>query len=528
MRQRLLVLASSAALFWCSAVLAQSGSLVDRALAAMDAGKPAEAIALLEPLRRQANAEPRALAILGALYLNSGKTADAWAVLEPLTRVEKPDPAVLFNAARAAKAVGAEDRIEPLLERSFTLSPLSPATRELGFLRIRQGRSLEGFELLTAWIKIQPTDAEARIAAAQAGMRLGRLAEARQILDPLDPDSPATRILKAQTALAAGNAAEALKELQPLLKGAGGDLERDARGLAADAYLSLDSPAEAAAVLAGKTGGDPQLSLLLARAQKQSGKLGDAIATLKPFAEAWLRAGAKAGGTPAFGSALLLEYGRGLSAAGRSKEGVVALRKAVELNPRSQLGWTSLAEALEALGQTAEAKQATARSNELSQADRQRLAAMSMAGKGGADLAPIFSRLDSGETAKALEQTRALAAEHATDPRPRLLEVRILAALSRNDEALRVAQQLVEAYPTMADALYTLGSLQAARGEVDRAEVNLRRALELTPQFPPALNDLAVLLMTQKRFTEARELLEQALAINPNDELAQRNLRALP
>lgn len=528
MSLRTLVPNAAAWLLLTSLASAQGGSPIERALALIDAGKPREAIAVLEPLRRQAGADARSLAVLGALYLNTGQAAEAWAVLEPLTSLEKPDPAVLFNAARAARALDRNDRYEPLLERSFALSPVSPAARELGFLRIRQGRALEGFELLSAWIKIEPTDAEARIAAAQAAMRLGRVSDAKTMLDPLDPNTPATRILKAQTAMVAGNPTAALQELQPLLAGAGGELERDARGLAADAYLTLDSPGEAAAVLAGKTGGDPQLSLLLARAQRQSGKLGDATATLKPIAEAWLRPGVRPGGTPAFGSALLLEYGRALVASGRSKEGSAALEKAVELNPRSRLGWTSLAEALEALGQADPARRARAKADELAQADAQVLAAMSMAGKGGANLAPILTALDAGEVEKALEMSRAEAKKHATDPRPRLLEVRILTSLTRTDEALRAAQQLVDQYPTLPDALYTLGSLQAARGDVDRAETNLRRALELTPQFPPALNDLAVLMMTQKRFAEARELLEQALAVNPNDELALRNLRALP
>jgi Flp pilus assembly protein TadD len=59
------------------------------------------------------------------------------------------------------------------------------------------------------------------------------------------------------------------------------------------------------------------------------------------------------------------------------------------------------------------------------------------------------------------------------------------------------------------------------------AESLFQKALALSPDHTPALNDLAVLLMDQDRQAEARQLLERALELNPNDTLAQQNLERL-
>jgi Flp pilus assembly protein TadD len=51
--------------------------------------------------------------------------------------------------------------------------------------------------------------------------------------------------------------------------------------------------------------------------------------------------------------------------------------------------------------------------------------------------------------------------------------------------------------------------------------------LELAPRHVQAMNDLAVLLRDENRKGEAAELLRRALAIDPTQETARKNLAAL-
>ena len=63
--------------------------------------------------------------------------------------------------------------------------------------------------------------------------------------------------------------------------------------------------------------------------------------------------------------------------------------------------------------------------------------------------------------------------------------------------------------------------------QVDEAEASFRQALELMPEHTATLNDYAVLLMGLGRNDEARQMLERALEIRPDDALAAANLESL-
>jgi Flp pilus assembly protein TadD len=66
-----------------------------------------------------------------------------------------------------------------------------------------------------------------------------------------------------------------------------------------------------------------------------------------------------------------------------------------------------------------------------------------------------------------------------------------------------------------------------ALGDLEGAEQDLRRTLELAPDHTAAMNDLAVLLMSAGAHAEARRLLERVLELRPEDPLARRNLERL-
>ncbi len=65
-----------------------------------------------------------------------------------------------------------------------------------------------------------------------------------------------------------------------------------------------------------------------------------------------------------------------------------------------------------------------------------------------------------------------------------------------------------------ADVLSAIGSANLALGRLGQAEQVLRRALERDPGFVPALNNLGCVLMEQGKIPEARNVFQQAFALD--------------
>lgn len=64
------------------------------------------------------------------------------------------------------------------------------------------------------------------------------------------------------------------------------------------------------------------------------------------------------------------------------------------------------------------------------------------------------------------------------------------------------------------DVLSAVGSADLKLGRLNQAEQVLRRAIEEDPTFVPALNNLGVVLMEQRRYGEARVMFQQAFALD--------------
>lgn len=64
------------------------------------------------------------------------------------------------------------------------------------------------------------------------------------------------------------------------------------------------------------------------------------------------------------------------------------------------------------------------------------------------------------------------------------------------------------------DTLSAIGSANLALGRLGQAEQILRRALEVDPNFVPALNNLGVVLMERGKTGEARVVFQQAYALD--------------
>ena len=68
-----------------------------------------------------------------------------------------------------------------------------------------------------------------------------------------------------------------------------------------------------------------------------------------------------------------------------------------------------------------------------------------------------------------------------------------------------------------ADVLSSLGSANLKLGRLGQSEKLLRRALELDPNFVPALNNLGVVLMEQDNYGEARVMFQKAFALDSGE-----------
>jgi tetratricopeptide (TPR) repeat protein len=76
------------------------------------------------------------------------------------------------------------------------------------------------------------------------------------------------------------------------------------------------------------------------------------------------------------------------------------------------------------------------------------------------------------------------------------------------------------------DTLSALGSANLRLGRLGQSERLLRRAVELDPDFPPAWNNLGVLLMEKGDVAEASEVFRRAYATdNGNSDQIRDNLR---
>ena len=77
-----------------------------------------------------------------------------------------------------------------------------------------------------------------------------------------------------------------------------------------------------------------------------------------------------------------------------------------------------------------------------------------------------------------------------------------------------------------ADVLTAIGSADLKLGRLGQAEQVLRRAVELEPDFVPALNNLGVVLMERGKTGEAKRVFEQAFAFDSGaSDAIRENLR---
>jgi len=212
--------------------------------------------------------------------------------------------------------------------------------------------------------------------------------------------------------------------------------------------------------------GHPRARLVLGTARRISGQTEDALAVLEPLTREQPRS-----------APVHLELAIALGEAGRARDALAALRRAVQLKPDSPDAWRLLADHLDALGD-----------------------------------------------ADAADQARARYLKWATKD-SRLMDA--AAALVAND--LPVADARLRAHlkthPTDVAALRMLAEVAGRLRRYADAQELLERCLELAPSFDAARHNYAVVLNRQSKAAEALAQVERLLVKEPRNP-GYRNLQA--
>ena len=504
---------------------------VTDALALAAAGDLVGAIGAVEELCPAADAAGAACAALGALHVEAGNPERAAEVLQPLIDRGPADAGVLYNAGRAAEALGRLEDAGNHFRQSLEIQPHSPALRSLGMMLGRHGYPAEAYAFLQPWTNANPNDLDARAAAAAGAIALERAPEAEALLEGLPTDDPGVKMLRAQLLLQQADPWGAINELQAVADEPPAHIEGGIRRTLARAYLVVGEAEGALEQMEALEETGPPDAVLLASAYFQAGRMEEAIAALAPYAEALLTSPPPEAPPPVVRD-IVLEYGRYLHSFGDAARAVPFLRLATELAPEKPDAFQALGQALAANGERDAAREALEIFQELSKDADDEVASVGqrrrdIADPTGREVRRALELAAAGEVDAALEILAREARLALTDPRPAYAASSILLDAGRNEEALAAADQALATAPGRADSLYQRGAVLMSLDRLADAEDMFRRALEAQPDHPAALSDFAVLLMSTDRDEEAREQLERLLQLRPDDPLARGNLERL-
>ncbi len=504
---------------------------LERALGLARSGDLAAAIEVAEALCAEEGAPKAAFGVLGGLHVEAGSFGRALEVLAPLAESEAADPAVLYNAGRASEGLQRFPEAESYYRRSLAIQPRSPALRSLGMMIGRFGRPGVAYEFLQPWIAANPSDDEARVAAAVGAIALERAPEAEALLKDLPADDPGVKLLRARILLQRSDPWGAINELRPLESEAPAVLEDAVRRILARAYLVVGEAEGALEQMEPLKGRSPDDAVTLASAYFQASRLEEAIETLAPYAQS-LVDNPPEGEAPPLAGHLALDYGRYLHSAGDAARAIPFLRLATELDPTTPAAFQALGQALAATGERDLARQTLERfrelaartENELLVVDRQQRETEDPTGR---EVRQALELADAGSVEEALTRLRREARLAPGDPRPAYAASSILLHAGRSEEALAVADEALVVAPGGADGFYQRAVVLMALKRLKEAEDAFRQALAAAPEHTAALSDYAVLLMSQERNTEAARNLRRVLQLRPNDTLARQHLERL-
>lgn len=94
-------------------------------------------------------------------------------------------------------------------------------------------------------------------------------------------------------------------------------------------------------------------------------------------------------------------------------------------------------------------------------------------------------------------------------------------------DGIALLEGVAEAAPTVSAPRIDLGIAYHREGDLEAAEEQLKRALEINPAHPVALNELGIVYRKTARFPQARQSYQAALDVYPGFHFARRNLAVL-
>jgi cellulose synthase operon protein C len=144
-----------------------------------------------------------------------------------------------------------------------------------------------------------------------------------------------------------------------------------------------------------------------------------------------------------------------------------------------------------------------------------------------AELSP--ARYAKTEVWTELLRTLVAPGEGAVDPKAAAdFAVGVAAALGgKTTEAILDFEQMEQHYPTMAEPSVNLAIVQVGAGNLDAAAAALQRAIERSPDYAVAWNELGLVRRAQGKFADARAAYAKAIALDASYAPTHRNLGVL-
>ena len=125
-----------------------------------------------------------------------------------------------------------------------------------------------------------------------------------------------------------------------------------------------------------------------------------------------------------------------------------------------------------------------------------------------------------GRPAEALAELDAIKGPLAKELDHRLLRTEALLGLGRTDEALRAGEEARRLAPARPEVYALLGRIHASRRDLPRAQAELAKALEVSPDYAPARFELGRLYRFQSQPEEALKHYDAIIARDPKNERA--------
>ena len=114
-----------------------------------------------------------------------------------------------------------------------------------------------------------------------------------------------------------------------------------------------------------------------------------------------------------------------------------------------------------------------------------------------------------------------------TETKSRIMYCMDLIAKKNFDQAINILKQGLVNEPNSALIYFIISICQLQKNDMQNAEINLRKSLQIFPEYRPALGQLGLLQEQKGNFTEAKTLFEKYLTINSKDLKIQEHLNTV-